>query len=114
MQRAGLCRPFRGTDGTAPCCFSFSLARFFPVCNSVKFRNGIPGRFARLAKGKSDCVSVLLNPTLIDSRPSNSIATSPEELTSQRPDQITLQLRYVNPDDATVGVLPLADYLVLG
>jgi hypothetical protein len=78
----------------------------------VKFRHGIPGRFARLASGKSDCVSVLLNPTLIDSRPSSVMATSPAAMTSQRPDQITLQLRYV--EDSKVGVLPLADYLVLG
>jgi hypothetical protein len=78
----------------------------------VKFRHGIPGRFARLAGGKSDCVSVLLNPTLIDSRPSSVITTSPAAMTSQRPDQITLQLRYV--EDSKVGVLPLADYLVLG
>jgi hypothetical protein len=114
MQRAGLCRPFHGTDSAAPCCFFLCLTLTFSVFDLVKFRHGIPGRFARLAKGRSDCVSILLNPTLIDSRPSNSIATSPEELTSQRPDQITLQLRYVDPDDATVGVLPLADYLVLG
>lgn len=106
---------FRGTDGAAHLVVS-SLSRSlaFSACDAVKFRHGIPGRFVRLAKGTSDCVSVLLNPTLIDSRPSNSIATSPEELTSRRPDQITLQLRYVDPDDATVGVLPLADYLVLG
>lgn len=78
----------------------------------MKFRNGIPGRFARLADNSRDCVSVLLNPTLIDSRPSSMIATSKDDITSERPDLITLQLRFV--EDTKVGVLPLADYLVVG
>ena len=90
----------------------------------VKFRNGIPGRFARLAGDRSDCYSVVLNPTLIDSRPSGSVPNIEDAFTSQYPERITLQLRYLNDNvdetsDAsrfsvsTGGVLPFSDYIVV-
>jgi uncharacterized iron-regulated protein len=88
----------------------------------VKFRQGIPGRYARLAK--RSCTSVLLNPTLIDTRPSGSVAIMDNSLATT--DHITLQLRYAKEDVAvagdsnskmqtstTGGVMPLADYLLV-
>jgi Haem-binding uptake, Tiki superfamily, ChaN len=90
----------------------------------VKFRNGIPGRYARMAKGNGEaCVSVMLNPTLIDTREPGSVGM--EGAVSNRPDMITLQLRYLKDDidpnspertlpSSTGGVLALADYLVVG
>jgi Haem-binding uptake, Tiki superfamily, ChaN len=93
----------------------------------VKFRDGIPGRFARMAGETGvSCVSVMLNPTLIDTRPSGTVGNSAEATSSQYPDRITLQLRYLkdgvdlqNPSerglpDNTGGVLPLADFIVIG
>jgi len=101
----------------------------------VKFHDGIPGRFERMvlsASGESNkrdflpCISVLLNPTLIDTRPSGSVSNVEGAESSRYPDRITLQLRYlqegVNAYDinerklpsSTAGVLPLADYIVLG
>jgi hypothetical protein len=90
----------------------------------VKFQNGIPGRFARMARGKFDCTTVVINPTLIDSRPSGSVASIPGSDSSQSPDRITLQLRYlkdgVDPfsetrqlPESTGGVLAFSDYIVL-
>ena len=90
----------------------------------VKFQNGIPGRFKRMAKGVA-CHSVLLNPTLIDTRESGSVASVPGADSAQYPDRLTLQLRYLKDGvdsslpvareaQATGGVLPLADYLVIG
>ena len=69
------------------------------------------------------CTSILLNPTLIDTRPSGTVGM--EGADSSRPDTITLQLRYLkdgidrnSPDrslaSSTGGVLPLADYLLIG
>jgi hypothetical protein len=89
----------------------------------VKFRNGIPGRYARLAPNDAACVSVLLNPTLIDTRPSGTVGM--EGAVSDRPETITLQIRYLKDDvqfdspertlpSSTGGVLALADYLVVG
>ena len=91
----------------------------------VKFRNGIPGRFARLVAGQPEvtCTSILLNPTMIDTRPSGTVGM--EGADSSRPDSITLQLRYLKDDidrnspertlaSSTGGVLPLADYLLIG
>ncbi|KAI2512559.1 hypothetical protein MHU86_1778 [Fragilaria crotonensis] len=85
----------------------------------VKFRNGIPGRYARFG---AECTSVVLNPSLIDTRPSGSVDILVND--SVRPDQITLQLRYVKDGvdmetverylpSSTGGVMPLADYLLL-
>ena len=69
-------------------------------------------------------VSVLLNPTLIDSRPSGSAGAYMYASSSAYPDRITLQLRYLKDDvspasvdrelpSSTGGVLPLANYIVV-
>jgi hypothetical protein len=90
----------------------------------VKFRNGITGRFSRMAGDRRDCTAVVINPTLIDSRPSGSVANNQESLTSQNPDRITLQLRYLKEGvdatsesrklpESTGGVLSFADYIVV-
>jgi len=101
----------------------------------VKFEKGVVGRYQRLLdrnKGDSDAksiadamnVSVLLNPTLIDTQPSGSAAAYMNASSSAYPDQITLQLRYLKDDvvpsspdrslpSSTGGVLPLADYIVI-
>ena len=91
----------------------------------VKFRDGIPGRFARMGGDSLSCTSVLLNPTLIDTRPPGSVSSVAGAASSQYPDQITLQLRYLKADvdkqdpearkrpESTGGVLPLADYIVV-
>ena len=93
----------------------------------VKFKNGIPGRFSRMAAKENllDCTSVVINPTLIDSRPSGSVASIPTSDMAQYPERITLQLRYVKSAgtegaaDSTLavtkkeGVLPFSDYVVL-
>jgi hypothetical protein len=93
----------------------------------VKFKNGIPGRFARMAaKDKMmECTSVVINPTLIDSRPSGSVASIPTSDSAAYPDRITLQLRYVKSDGAATGletglpavkqegVLPFSDFVVV-
>ena len=89
----------------------------------VKFRSGIPGRYSRLAGERHECVSVILNPTLIDTRPSGSVGM--EGAVANRPDTITLQLRYLkdgvngdSPDrflpSSTGGVLKLSDYIIVG
>ena len=90
----------------------------------VKFQNGIPGRFSRMAKQLMDCTTVVINPTLIDSRPSGSVASIPGSDSAEYPDRITLQLRYVQdgtevnpktglPYGHTGGVLPFSDYVVV-
>lgn len=91
----------------------------------VKFEKGITGRYQKLVNEQRDCVSVLLNPTLIDTRPSGSVASYAQAYSSLYPDQITLQLRYLkdgvdassseirNSPDSTGGVLSLADYIVI-
>jgi hypothetical protein len=70
-----------------------------------------------------DCTSVMLNPTLIDTRPPGTVASTNVALSSQYPDRITLQLRYLKDNidvsarelsESTGGVMPLADYLVIG
>lgn len=71
----------------------------------------------------ADCISVLLNPTLIDTRPSGSVASTQAAMSSSAPESITLQLRYLKDGvsdidedrpESTGGVLPLADYLLIG
>lgn len=91
----------------------------------VKFRNGIPGRFARMGGTSFSCTSVMLNPTLIDTRPFGSVSNVAGAESSQFPDKITLQLRYLKAGvdkqdlkarkraESTGGVLPLADYIVV-
>jgi hypothetical protein len=102
----------------------------------VKFEKGVVGRYQRLIdkdKDKNDIkssandtmnVSVLLNPTLIDTRPSGSADAYRNAYSSAFPDQLTLQLRYLKDDvnllsadrslpSNTGGVLSLADYIVV-
>lgn len=92
----------------------------------VKFTGGITGRFQRMAKEQElDCTSVILNPTLIDTRPSGSVSMlSNVAASTSGPNDLTLQLRYLKEGvdvgteesrlpDSTGGVLALADYLVL-
>jgi hypothetical protein len=91
----------------------------------VKFDNGIVGRYIRLAGDTRDCTSIMLNPTLIDTRPSGSVGNIVNSDSSRQPNTLTLQLRYVkegvdlnSPErllpSSTGGVMPLADYIVLG
>lgn len=92
----------------------------------VKFVNGIVGRYERMAAGSDlDCISIMLNPTLIDTRPSGSVGNIAGSDSSNFPDKITLQLRYVkdgvdisSPDRSlpsnTGGVMKLSDYIVVG
>jgi len=86
----------------------------------VKYRAGIPGRYDRMAGDTRDCVSIMLNPSLVDTRSPGSI--SMEQNTSD-PNKLTLQLIYAKAGvDATTdarfldenigGSLPLADYIV--
>jgi hypothetical protein len=103
----------------------------------VKFDKGVVGRYQRLMGGnasKALNVAVLLNPTLVDTLPSGFYAgtssrdasfSSSSLSSSQYPNQITLQLRYLKDDTVssseeernlpsnTGGVLPLADYIVI-
>jgi len=91
----------------------------------VKFLDGIPGRFARMGGDSLSCTSVLLNPTLIDTRPTGSVSSLMGASSSAYPDKITLQLRYLKDGvdrddwdatqrpDSTGGVLPLSDYIVI-
>lgn len=76
-----------------------------------------------MAGEQADCISVMLNPTLIDTRPSGSVLNTEAAMSSNNPDSITLQLRYLKDGldlserampEATGGVLPLADYLLIG
>uniref|UniRef100_A0A7S0F650 Haem-binding uptake Tiki superfamily ChaN domain-containing protein n=1 Tax=Craspedostauros australis TaxID=1486917 RepID=A0A7S0F650_9STRA len=101
----------------------------------VKFLNGIPARYSRIAKNKAidvtsnnagvqDSVAVIINPTLIDSRPSGSVVNVDGSDSSQTPDRITLQLRYLKDGvdassearrlpESTGGVMPFANYIVV-
>jgi len=105
----------------------------------VKFEKGVVGRYRRLVQDDAEDnngngngnasanavnVSVLLNPTLIDSRPSGSVGSYMNAASSAYPNQLTLQLRYlkegIHPSSedgglpsSTGGVLPLADYIVV-
>lgn len=94
----------------------------------VKFEGGITGRYQRMAKDKQfNCISLILNPSLIDTRPSGSVSmmsNSASAASASGMDGLTLQLRYLkrgvdvgSPESResvnTGGVLPLADYIVL-
>ena len=91
----------------------------------VKFRNGIPGRFSRMAEGQQiSCQTVVINPTLIDSRPSGSVVGVAGSDASDAPDRITLQLRYLKDGvdaasnaralpESTGGVMPFSDFIVV-
>jgi len=88
----------------------------------VKFSKGIPGRYARMVKAERDNITVMLNPTLIDTRRAGSVSNVMNSDSSQIPNSITLQLRYVKDGidpsqirapESTGGVLPLADYIVV-
>lgn len=90
----------------------------------VKFMDGIPGRFKRMAGPDVPCTTVIINPTLIDSRPSGSVANVQGSDSSQSPETITLQLRYLkdgvdpNSEDRklpenTGGVLGFSDYIIV-
>ena len=95
-----------------------NLIPFFASYEKVKFGSGIPGRFSRMVANTAECVSVMLNPTLIDTRPPGSVSNTEAAMSSENPDGITLQLRYLADGDSdynrTGGVLPLADYLLIG
>lgn len=90
----------------------------------VKFRDGVPGRYGRMVAGGRKNVSVMLNPTLIDTRRSGSVSNIPAAYSTQFPERLTLQLRYLKEGGGasvsemqshsnTGGVLPLADYIVI-
>jgi hypothetical protein len=94
----------------------------------VKFTGGIVGRYQRMAIDKQlECISVILNPSLIDTRPSGSVSMSSNLATATSAtgtDGLTLQLRYLkrgvdvgSPESKesinTAGVLALADYIVI-
>lgn len=90
----------------------------------VKFRDGIPARYSRLVGSTRDCTSVILNPTLIDTTPPGSVGSIINSDSSQYPDKIVLQLRYLKDGvdaksserilpSSTGGVLALADYIVV-
>jgi uncharacterized iron-regulated protein len=95
----------------------------------VKLEKGIPGRYARMlassAGTKGDSISVLLNPTLSDTRPAASVDAmmANNNLLAANVEQLTLQLRYLKAglqegDDrslpsSTGGVLSMADYLLV-
>jgi len=86
----------------------------------VKFRGGIPGRYDRMVGKTRDCVSMILNPSLIDTQPSGSVSIAQN---TYDPNQLILQLIYAKEGvDATTderfkdenigGSLPLADYIL--
>jgi len=88
--------------------------------NHVTYRSGIPGRYDRMVGNSRDCVSMILNPSLIDTRPSGSISMAQN---TYDPNRLTLQLMYSKEGvDATTdarfkdenigGSLPLADYIL--
>jgi uncharacterized iron-regulated protein len=90
----------------------------------VKFSDGIPGRYIRMAGDSRDCTSLILNPTLIDTTPPGSVGGIANSDSSQYPDKIILQLRYLKDNvdvmsvertlpSSTGGVLALADYIVV-
>jgi hypothetical protein len=86
----------------------------------VKFRGGIPGRYDRMVGKSRDCISMILNPSLIDTQPSGSISMSQN---TYDPNKLTLQLIYAKEgvdatsddrfkDENIGGSLPLADYIL--
>ncbi|VEU36289.1 unnamed protein product [Pseudo-nitzschia multistriata] len=90
----------------------------------VKFENGVPGRFSRMARSKqmdTGCTTVVINPTLIDSRPMGTVSRIPTSDSAEYPERITLQLRYTKgaggqspPDNSgRDGVLSFSNYVVV-
>lgn len=92
----------------------------------VKFNAGIPRRYQRMvADEQLDCISVILNPSLIDTRPSGSVSMmSNSAASASGASGLTLQLRYLKrgvgvgsfesrESSNTGGVLALADYIVI-
>ena len=94
----------------------------------VKFEGGITGRYQRMATDrKLNCLSVILNPTLIDTRPSGSVSMMTNlasAASASGTDGLSLQLRYLKQGvevgsreskdgSNTGGVLALADYIVV-
>jgi hypothetical protein len=92
----------------------------------VKFNAGIPGRYQRMSTNEQlGCISVVLNPSLIDTRPSGSVSIESNSAASASGvDGLTLQLRYPKlvvdaasfesrDGSNTGGVLPLADFIVV-
>jgi hypothetical protein len=94
----------------------------------VKFEGGITGRYQRMANDSQlKCTSVILNPSLIDTRPSGSVIMMNNDASAASAsgvEGLTLQLRYLkrgadvaSPESGdsvnTGGVLALADYIVL-
>ena len=90
--------------------------------NHVKFEEGATGRYQSLVNDTRDSISVLLNPTSVDTRPTGSVSY----YANANSDQMTLQLRYLKDDldpstseevrslpSSTGGVLSLADYVVI-
>jgi hypothetical protein len=110
----------------------------------VKFGKGITGRYERMAAkaatssdsskqptsivtgSKLSCTSLILNPTLVDTRMSGSLLNVEGAGRSDAPDTITLQLRYLKNGinrssgeerllpESTGGVLPFSDYILIG
>lgn len=69
--------------------------------------------------------SVVLNPTLIDSRPPGTVSLIRDADSPDFPERLTLQLRYLKDDvladdterdlpSSTGGVLPFADFVLIG
>lgn len=88
----------------------------------VKYENGVPGRFSRMARSMqldSKCTAVVINPTLIDSRPSGTVAHIPTSDSAEHPERVTLQLRYTKEGEdlslskQSEGVLSFSDYVVV-
>jgi hypothetical protein len=113
--------------------FSAATSNIISVANAATTITPIAPAANRTSSSnfRRQCISVLLNPTLIDSRPSGSVNAYADAsaLSSSYPDKITLQLPYrmdgttpgagfpeerKSPSNTTNGVLPLADYIVVG
>ena len=82
-------------------------------------------RMSSSSNSSRACTTVIINPTLIDSRPSGSVANVPgSDDSRQSTDLITLQLRYlkdgvdVNSEarklpESTGGVLEFSNYIIV-
>eukprot|EP00536_Pseudo-nitzschia_multiseries_P003985 jgi/Psemu1/318295/estExt_fgenesh1_pm.C_640003 len=91
----------------------------------VKYENGVPGRFSRMVRSKqldTRCTAVVINPTLIDSRPLGTVSRIPTSASAEYPERVTLQLRYTKPAGEpsspnssrwSDGVLSFSDYVVV-
>lgn len=100
----------------------------------VKFVGGITGRYQRMAAATSadqqlmDCISVILNPSLIDTKPPGSVNMLTNLASSELEagtNGLSLQLRYLKRDvdvgspteisksENTGGVLPFCDFLIV-